>query len=439
MKRAIVILLIVVGTAAPADTEVFPSYQQAERLVAAVWKASPQSIDVTYYVTVMDGTKTEQDFRLIYERAHEQMYGPVEQLNSYMLNSREKFIQLNVERCLKEQQDGGRTSKLRIRYDGNHQRIDRVDGKPARTVVKQSGHEQVLPEKVLGPDTPFDMSFTEVTDQNDHSERFEYLHSKSTATAKRITRRSNLENSTILKLVRIPNDLLLQMKLGTRTTGSPDGPCDVDETKVEQLSYGALDGIRVEVQPAVGAPDDKDRIEIALFNQDKPSFYESSLICAREDYSQVYYSEVRNPITKRPISTRTCSNFDSQGFPYRATLVEYDSEGKVKIRETYRVESVRLNTPISDEVFEFNPPEDYAVRDLRLSPAEQEAEEVARLNAMLKHELWTDRFRALTSLRQILKDDPVRLRGVAEGMLDDQHAGVRQYASRILQQIDPGM
>jgi len=438
MKKVIVILSIVISVKVIANTPSFPSYQQAEKLVAAAWKAPPQSIDITYYVTVRDTTKTEQDLREIYEKAHEQMYGPPEKLNSYMLENRERFVRMNVGRCLKEQQKIGRRHKLRIRFDENRQRVDQVYGPPARTALKSSGKEEFLPEKKLDANTPFDMSIVEVKDVNDISTRFEYVHSNKTATRKKVKRRSSLKNGMINKLIEMPNGLLLRMKMGTNMNGSLGGPYDVNETKINQLCSGTLKDISVKIQPDKDAPDVKDRIEIILYSQEGAPFYESTLICDKEDYSKVYYSEVRSPVGKHLISTRTCSNFDSQGFPHRATLVEYDSEGKVKIHETYLVESVRLNPSIPDEIFKFNPPKDYAVTDLRLPPAERQAAEVVRLKGMLRHEKWMDRLEALAALEKHLKDKAAELRKIAATMLDDEHPAVRERASRILREIGSG-
>jgi len=436
MKRVIVILAVLFTVNVIADTPVSPNYEQAGKLVAAAWKFPPRSIDITYYAIVKDNTKTEQELRRIYEEAHEQMYGPPEQLNSYMLESRERFVQMNVERFLKEQQEGGRKYKLRIRFDGNRQRVDKVYGPPARTVLKGTAQEEFLPEKKLDVNTPFETSSIEITDQNNVSERFEYLHESKTATRRKIKTRAKFEDSEIMRFMMIPGDLLLRMKLGTRKNGLFKALYEPNETNIEQLCSGTLNGISIKIQPDKDVADLKEEIEISFYNNDKTQFYKSTMVCAKEDYSKVYYYEARNPVTDHPIFARTCGNFDSQGFPHNVTVIEYDGEGKVKLHETYHVESVRLNTPIPDEVFEFNPPKDYAVTDLRLTPAEQQTAEISRLKEWLGHKKWTDRLRALVALGKYLRDNPAELRDIAAPMLDDERPEIREKAAKILQRIE---
>ena len=87
------------------------------------------------------------------------------------------------------------------------------------------------------------------------------------------------------------------------------------------------------------------------------------LICDREDYSRVYYSGIRNPLTGKLLVTKECSNFDSQGFPHNATVIKFDMDGNLKEKEVYTVERVELNLVIPDDVFEFRPPEGYKVTD----------------------------------------------------------------------------
>ena len=49
------------------------------------------------------------------------------------------------------------------------------------------------------------------------------------------------------------------------------------------------------------------------------------------------------PTTGHVSYVRECSNFDAQGFPHNAVLIEYDIEGKLKKKETYIIEEVDLN------------------------------------------------------------------------------------------------
>jgi len=422
MKRLIVILPIFFNANVMANTPVSLSYEQATKLVKAAWKEPARSIDITYYLTVRDDTKPEQELRQIYEEAHEQMYGPKEQLNPYMLKNRERFVQMNVERFLKEQQEGGRKVKYGIRFDANRQRVDKV---------------YASPEKVLDANTPFEMSFIEVTDQNNVSERYVYSRGGKTATRQIINRRAKFENSKIMSFMMMPEARRLRSQLGTCVNGSHAEPYDyyIDQIKYEKLCSNTLDSMSVRIQPDTDEPDANDRIELTFYNVEKEPYAKSIIVCARQDYSRVFYYDVRIAATDQIMLVRRCSNFDSQGFPHNVTIIEYDVEGKVQFQETYKIESVRLNIPLPDEVFEFAPPRDYAVIDFRLPPAEREAAEVMRLKEWLAHEVWTDRLRALVALKQYLRDDPVQLRNIATSMLDDKHPVVRKAASSILDHL----
>jgi hypothetical protein len=137
-----------------------------------------------------------------------------------------------------------------------------------------------------------------------------------------------------------------------------------DGEKLEKLSTGELEKISVRICPDPNVPDTKDRIEIGL---PKDSIVPGTImICDREDYSRVYYYEVRHPLTGQLLFTRECTNFDSQGFPRNATEIQYDADGKLKKKEVYTIVEVDLDPSIPDEVFIFQPPPGYKVKDSRL-------------------------------------------------------------------------
>jgi len=75
--------------------------------------------------------------------------------------------------------------------------------------------------------------------------------------------------------------------------------------------------------------------------------------------------EVCNPGTGELLYIKEFSDFDSQDFPRKATIIEYDLDGKLKKKEVYIVEKVELNPLISEEVFQFQPPQGYKVQDFR--------------------------------------------------------------------------
>jgi len=55
-----------------------------------------------------------------------------------------------------------------------------------------------------------------------------------------------------------------------------------NETNIEQLCSGTLNGISIKIQPDKDVADLKERIEISLYNNDKTQFYKSTMVCAKD-------------------------------------------------------------------------------------------------------------------------------------------------------------
>ena len=166
-----------------------------------------------------------------------------------------------------------------------------------------------------------------------------------------------------------------------------------------------------------------------IYNDEEIEFSTSLMICAKDDYSKVHYYQIPNPASEKPpIFTKTCSNFDARGIPHNVTQVIYDGKGNVRLHETYRIENVRLNIPIPKEVFEFNPPDDYVVRDFRLPAAERQAAKIEVLKRRLKGKDRGAKLEALVRLREYLKDNPDEMREIAVSLLKDEHYSVRFWA-----------
>ncbi len=99
-----------------------------------------------------------------------------------------------------------------------------------------------------------------------------------------------------------------------------------------------------------------------------PNYFPTTvLICDKKDYSRTYRTEFRIPTTttNQVILLRECIDFDSQGFPHNITEIQYDKNGNFVKKSVYRIKKVELNPVIPDEIFKFNPPEDYKVTDFR--------------------------------------------------------------------------
>jgi len=290
MKRLIFILLIVfTASSSMADTSALPTYEQAEKLVAAAWKSPPRSLDVTYYSTVKDNRKTEEMFRQIYKEHFDNEYGPDEELSPEMLERKEMDIQMNVDSELAEQQQGGRKIKYRVRCDGSSYRVERVYGRPARTIktiLKGIAREEFLTGKKLDANTPFEETFIETPTTNTGFEFYHYSHDRKTARVeKRESGRTAVEYRKINSILMIPNDyFIIQMKLGNRKNNLTTELYDVNEPKIKQLCSGTLEGFSVKIRPDENEPDAKDRIEISLYNNEINLTYTSLMICAKEDY-----------------------------------------------------------------------------------------------------------------------------------------------------------
>ena len=437
MKRVIIILLTFFAVSSSmADTSALPTYEQAKKLVAAAWKSPPRSIDVTYYLTVKDNTRTEEQIRQIYKDHFDDEYGSDEELSPEMLERKEREIQINVDNRLAELRD--RRIRCRVRFDGNHYRIDNVYGNPEgtiNTIVKGNVREEFRPEKKLDANTPFETTWIETPAPTNGFEFYRYSHDRKTATVeKREISSTIVSNYKIDRILMMPNAFILQMKLGTRKNNLAAEPYDINEPKIEQLCSGTLEGLSVKIRPDPNEPDAKDRIEIGLYNDENIQTYTSLMICAKDDYSKVYYCQTPNPaMNKSPIFKKTCSNFDAQGFPHNVTQVIYDGKDNVQLQETYKIEDVNVNIPIPKEVFEFNPPESYEVTDTRLPEAQRQKARIENLKKRLKDEDSSGRrLEALVMLMEHLKDDPAELKEIAVSLLKDERDNIRAVALTIL-------
>ena len=219
MKKIIVILSFVFSVSLTVDASGEPTHEQVDRLVASAWKEAPRSIDVTYYGTIKDSTKTEQHFRKIYEEAADQRYGPKEQLSPNELTRRDRMIQMNLDIRLKAWEDG-RKFKSRVRFDGERFRIDRVYGSPSTTYVNESGQKKFRPEKRLDLNTSFETTSIEIPDQNGGYLRYEFFHTdKKSVTIRKVKVMSTFDNSRLMSFTGVPCAMLLKMKLANKENG----------------------------------------------------------------------------------------------------------------------------------------------------------------------------------------------------------------------------
>jgi hypothetical protein len=419
------------GAGAPQS----PNSEQVRQLVVAAWKQRPDSMDITYYKTFKDLTKDKQEFEHIFQDAFDQMYGPRETLSPAKAKYQERMVQLNVERSLKEK-EVGRKSKIRIRYEKDRQRIDYVGGTPARTIFKGTERERIDHGKRLDANTPYTTSVIEVTDQNNVSTRYEYLHKSKIVNIKRIkTRGSSHLINEISEFSMMPVGVagFLRKKLSDSTG---EGSLEPNEIKINRLRLGTLKGIGITIEPDNATLHEAVRIEMILYSAKDVPVIQVALICDRDDYSRVYSSESRIPASGALIRKETRDNFDFQGFPHKVSVFEYDATGKNTRQELYEVESVFLNTQIPSEDFELSSAKDYRVIAYEKAPEEKQAEEIARFKGWLEDEDWTRRVRALAGLKEHLRENPLELRDIATSMLKDKNPQVRKTANWILKSLE---
>jgi hypothetical protein len=403
------------------------------RLTAAAWKQPPHSLDITLYKEITKPGKPAEEIRQQFEDFFNKTEGRRENLSPPELELRDRDIEINVNNALKDQ-EAGRWIKERVRINGYRQRTDQVIAKPEVVSSLRRSYGAIGPELVFDPNTPYEMTLVNLGDKRkgDYTS-YAYYHVNKSA---RIVneKASRWKSSDALDLAALPGAIGMQLLLGKKETTLPGGLLVPDAPKLDKLSAGELETVGVRICPDPNAPERRERIEIRVPND--AGLPMAVLICDKEDYSRVYYYEARHPASSRPLTVRECDEFDRQGFPRKAIATEYNIDGSLKTKQAYIITMIELDPNIPDEVFEFNPPNDYAVTDLRLPPAERDAAEVVRLKGMLEHDSWTDRFRALTALKQILKGDPVQLRDIAEGMVTDEHAAVRKLATTIIDGVN---
>jgi len=435
MKKLLVILSFVISVSVTSGAQQSLNSEQVRKLVTAAWKQRPESMDIIYYKTFKDLTKDKQEFEQIFEDAFDKMYRPKETLSTAKAKYRERMVQLNVERSLKEK-EVGRKSKMRIRYEEDRQRIDYVGGTPDRTIFKGTEHQRFSPGKKLDANTPYTTSVIEMTDQNNVSTRYTYLHNSKVINIKRIrTRGSSHLINEISGFSMMPVGVtgVLRKKL---SDSSGEGSLEPNEIKINQLGLGTLKCIGITIYPDNETLHEAVRIEMILYSTKDVPFMHMSLICDKDDYSRVYSFERHIPVGGALIRREIRDNFDSQGFPHKVSIFEYDTTGKYTRHKLYEVESVSLNTQISSEVFELSSAKDYRVLTYEKTPDKQQAEEIARLKEWLKDEDWTRRVRGLVGLKEHLIQNPVELRDIALSMLIDKNPQVRQTATWILQSLE---
>jgi len=364
MKRSRILVLTLVVFACVSiygaeKNSSIPTKEQVQKLVAAAWKEPIENIDVTFYE---DYTKVQKPVEQIRKRAKEfadrELRGrSLDELKPYEIERRNKIIEANLKIGI-ENQKFPRKIKKRVRISGENQLIDFV---------------KVGPNEPLGPDIPFIHTFVNTKDAN--TGNFVSYHYTSEMNTVFIDT-TKWTKETVAQFSGMQSAGILQFFLGIDQGGNLTSPNFVpDPNKMQELArtgLATIDSIsRVKAKKSVGnrisihsdpnAPGTRDIIEMG----DPNHFPSVILICDKKDYSRVYHTEFRIPMTNQIRYIRECDNFNSQGFPHNVTEIKYDEYGNFVEKSVYKIIKVELNPSIPAEVFEFHPSENYKVVDHR--------------------------------------------------------------------------
>lgn len=160
LMKSIIILLIILNIFLSISNAKQPAQIEIDKLVDAVWKEPAQSIDITLYMTIIEPPKSEEQIRKMFEDFFYKAERPKENLSASQQEQLNRDIQLNVERTIKEQENGKKI-KERIRIEGYRQRIDEVTERPQMVLLKGTPYEQKRAELTIGPNTPYSAEITE--------------------------------------------------------------------------------------------------------------------------------------------------------------------------------------------------------------------------------------------------------------------------------------
>lgn len=425
-----------------------PTPEQAEKLVEAVFKDLPHSIDVTLYRESIEPTMSEQKITKMFEETFTKMYGPKDKLSELERERFDREVRWNVERTLKTQQAGSKL-KQRIIISNGLQRIDQVSAQPSMVLLKGTPYESSVAEVALGPNTPYEMTIVDLGEnkQNDYTS-FVYYHKMMTAQK---SQAKKWAKSNIIDLTSFPMRGL-RIFLGREEETSSGKVFIPDNDKIDKLiDTGKIGAMTLCINPDPNTPAINDRIELKNeYGQD-----EVVLICDRNNYSQVYYAEIRLPTIGKPIRISECSHFDSNGFPRQIKVTEYKSDGSFKKKESYEIVDVKLNPMISEKIFSFNPPEEYEIVEIdpngkssiirekggiesamRTLLKAQKEKDISTLMDLLDNKIWQIRLRSLQVLAHLLAEDHEALKETSLILKNDNNPKVRAEAQKILNRID---
>ncbi|MBN1787517.1 MAG: hypothetical protein JW806_03900 [Sedimentisphaerales bacterium] len=440
MKLYILLILAVIACSpaysAETDLPAVPTKEQIDKMVAAGWKKSVKSIDITFY---RDYRKPPEPLEQLRKKAEEvadkgEYEGrSLDELKPYEIERRNRIIEINYNNWVALQKSYRRT-KNRVWISDGMQRIDTVMAEP---------------NELLKPDAAYEMTYVNLGDKSKGTDKsISCYHNLKSMMIQ--NKQSWAKDTVIDDLGRLPS--CFQGILG-RLKSLEEFVFVPDANKIEQLQKTGLiaNNHRVTVRPDPNNPNKRDRIDI----KSDESPLETVIICDRENYSHIYYMEGFNSQSGKPLLIKRCDNFDSQGFPHNATVINYDINGNFDEEKIYRIEKVELNPVIPKNIFEYLPPDDYGITEIspngenrvirekggiegamiKHSKAVSE-KDIETLVELLKHEIWEVRLRSLQVLEKFLKDDEEGLKNAAILLKNDENPQVRQKANAILSRLN---
>jgi hypothetical protein len=359
-------------------------------------------------------------------------------MNAEQKRQFEKNIQINVENILKEQEIGVNIRK-RIRWTGNQKRIDQITIKP------EDWNQSIFASELIESDVNGAYDGTSIVNGQTGITCY---HATKTMEIRR-REKELMKRDDLYDIIDSPLSALKEL-LADRQSDSIKGVV-ISQEKLDTLSRtGKIDNTEIKICTEPNTIQHRERVELDV-NQVPLAIF----ICDSNDYSLIYYTEVRMPITGKLIYIKECNDFDSQGIARNVAVTKYELDGSLKERKIYKILDVNINAVLSEDLFTFNPPEEYEIIEVEPNGARkvirekggiegamrvllkaQKGKNIETLKNLLGHEIWQIRLRSLQVLSSLLEQNREELKETATILKNDENLKVREEAQKILNHID---
>ncbi|HUW83795.1 MAG TPA: hypothetical protein VMZ31_13485 [Phycisphaerae bacterium] len=319
-----------------------PTQDQVARLAAATWREVPTSLDITYYLTRQHAPLSPEAIRRSVEYAYKMNDNGVVS----DMPARKDELEAEVQRIL-SQQGKAVTVKQRIRQVGDSlYRLDRFF--PSDT------------KEGFG-DTP---SLTLVNGGNPSQKdylHFEYDYNTQIATV--YNDRSRWRQQPMMELGGYPGRAKFQLTLTMGDIQDVNGKKQFvpSQEKMAHIVAGTHKVFEMDIAPEQG---DSKRVRIVLTGKgySSPSLV---LVCDAADYSRISVAEGFDPKTGARIMLNEYGEYGSDGIPRKIVMTEYLPDGQIKERQELAIDSIVINSSISQDIFRFMPPDGFGIVDRR--------------------------------------------------------------------------